>query len=331
MDNNIKNKKLRMPDVVSVHDVATYLIAFGVSLRNAYTESGTLLVTFLDRAERPPPSSRSGDVSREWMDEHLMSGGICACKFPSGTMCMSVQFGGNVAHAVRASDKQEKFDHCQKQLESRIVKMEGASIGEIRRVLIPITDGGHYGVACIEGYEGGLIAEGYRLWWGDSLGIRNPSGYKKVLVEVCRRVWPRARFVGAMEANYMTDHLGWERQRKGWECGVYAVMLVRHFAVGSDYLPMYDFREYDCSLAKYYNIKGHCRDAFIAGVMIFSAYLGTALPDDMVMRGLYTGVPITYEGRDAGERVLRLQEMDMNWLGRTKIPRRTRPVPPSSE
>ena len=41
------------------------LIAYGLSLRNAYKTKGELLTTWVDRAE-----------TTDWMDEHLMSAGF---------------------------------------------------------------------------------------------------------------------------------------------------------------------------------------------------------------------------------------------------------------
>ena len=93
---------------------------------------------------------------------------------------------------------------------------------------------------------------------------------------------------------------------------------------------MVDMRAYDGSRRKYFKIKAHCWDAFIAGMMVMYAYLVTALPDDQVMCVLYSGVVVTRDGTETGEQVMALPQADMDWLGRSQTRRTTRPAPRAS-
>ena len=78
-----------------------------------------------------------------WMEEQLVMGGVCSCKFPAGTVCMSVHCR-ELSSALYARVWNEKVNYCTVALVDGIKDKNS-----VRRVRIPITDGSHYGVAFI--------------------------------------------------------------------------------------------------------------------------------------------------------------------------------------
>ena len=114
---------------------------------------------------------------------------------------MSLLYGTQIASAPMASDWNERIDECADAILKRVEKETA------RRVLIPMTDGSHYGVDVIEGSGDGLICEGYNLWWGDSLGRPNFNGLRDVLIAVAGRIWP-LKLLRLDTLNYMTKKLG---------------------------------------------------------------------------------------------------------------------------
>ena len=62
-----------------------------------------------------------------------------------------------------------------------------------------------------------------------------------------------------------------------------------------------DMREYEISLCKYFKVKQNCAEAFIAGISVMYAYLGTAPPEDQMVCVFYSDILVSFDGKRTGE------------------------------
>ena len=72
---------------------------------------------------------------------------------------MSVNFGREISSTLKSKNSKKKVQDCTEGLKERV-----KDLNAVRRVLIPISDGNHYGVAGIEGIKNGPIIDGFKIW-----------------------------------------------------------------------------------------------------------------------------------------------------------------------